>query len=261
MNNQLSAIVIAKNAQGLIRDCLQSLGWADEIILVDTGSTDNTNDIASGFRAKIVKAEKKGFSYWRNLGAGKAQGDWLLYVDTDERVTPELQKEILKIITSLEYNAYAVPRKNIVFGRQMKHCGFSPDYVKRLFRRNTFKKWTGKLHEEPNYLADGEIVIGGKGKIGHLKNKLVHLKHSGLSEMVEKTNEWSEIEAKLMFDAHHPPMNIFRFFTAGFREFWLRFVRQLAFLDGTEGVVYGIYQVYSRLISYAKLWEMQKTKR
>ena len=261
MNKKISVIVIAKNAQELIQDCLDSLSWANEIILVDNGSTDKTNEIASKYGARIVKVGKGDFSYWRNIGKKNAQGNWLFYVDTDERVTPQLQKEILKIITSLEYNAYAVPRKNIVFGRQMKHCGFSPDYVKRLFRRNTFKKWTGKLHEEPNYLADGEIVIGGKGKIGHLKNELIHLKHSGLSEMVEKTNEWSEIEAKLMFDAHHPPMNIFRFFTAGFREFWLRFVRQLAFLDGTEGVIYGIYQVYSRLISYAKLWEMQKTKK
>ena len=261
MNKKISAIVIAKNAQELIQDCLESLSWANEIILVDNGSTDRTDEIAAKYGAKIVRVGKGDFSYWRNIGAKNAQGNWLFYVDTDERVTPELQKEILKIITSLEYNAYAVPRKNIVFGRQMKHCGFSPDYVKRLFRRNTFKKWTGKLHEEPNYLADGEIVIGGKGKIGHLKNELIHLKHSGLSEMVEKTNEWSEIEAKLMFDAHHPPMNIFRFFTAGFREFWLRFVRQLAFLDGTEGVIYGIYQVYSRLVSYAKLWEMQKTKK
>jgi hypothetical protein len=75
--------------------------------------------------------------------------------------------------------------------------------------------------------------------------------------MVEKTNDWSEIEARLMFEAHHPKMNIWHFFTAGLREFWLRMVRQTAFLDGTEGTIYGIYQVFSRLISYSKLWEMQ----
>ena len=75
--------------------------------------------------------------------------------------------------------------------------------------------------------------------------------------MVDKTNEWSEIEAKLMYDAHHPKMNMFRFASAGFREFWKRMILQVAFLDGTEGVIYGMYQVFSRLISYSKLWEMQ----
>jgi hypothetical protein len=75
--------------------------------------------------------------------------------------------------------------------------------------------------------------------------------------MVEKTNDWSEIEARLMFEARHPKMNIFRFFTAGFREFWHRMIIQTAFLDGTEGVIYALYQVFSRLISYSKLWELQ----
>jgi len=75
--------------------------------------------------------------------------------------------------------------------------------------------------------------------------------------MVEKTNRWSEIEAKLMFDSNHPPMNFIRFTTAGLREFWKRFIVEKAFLDGKLGVIYGIYQIYSKLISYSKLWEMQ----
>ena len=78
--------------------------------------------------------------------------------------------------------------------------------------------------------------------------------------MIDKTNEWSEIEAGLMFGAHHPKMNTLRFFSAGFREFWLRMIVQAAFLDGTEGIIYGSYQVFSRLISYSKLWEMQLRK-
>ena len=78
-----------------------------------------------------------------------------------------------------------------------------------------------------------------------------------ISEMVEKTNKWSEHEARLMFEAKHPPMNIFRFASAGFREFVKRFLKEKAFLDGKEGIIYGIYQIYSKLISYSKLWEMQ----
>ena len=78
--------------------------------------------------------------------------------------------------------------------------------------------------------------------------------------MIDKTNKWSEIEAKLLYDSGHPPMNVWRFSTAGFREFWYRGVRKLGFLDGTEGVIEVMYQVYSRLITYTKLWEMQLKK-
>ena len=130
MNNKVSAIVIAKNAQELIQDCLDSLAWVNEIVLVDTGSTDKTNEIASRYGAKIVKAEKKDFSYWRNLGAEKSQGDWLLYVDTDERVNPELRKEILATIKQPStLSAYAIPRKNILLGHPMRWGGWWPDYV------------------------------------------------------------------------------------------------------------------------------------
>lgn len=231
---KLSAIVILGGSydKKLFDECLDSLSWADEIVRVDTDKL------------------KGSFSDWRNEGARRAKGEWILYVDTDEKVTPELKKEILETIRENKYFAYAIPRRNFIFGKEFKHGGQSPDYVKRLFKKSNFKGWTGELHEEPNF----------DGTLGHLKNHFIHKKHETLSEMVDKTNKWSEIEARLMYEAHHPPMNIFRFFSAGFREFWLRMIRQTAFLDGTEGIIYGMYQVYSRLISYAKLWEMQIKK-
>ena len=97
------------------------------------------------------------------------------------------------------------------------------------------------------------------GDLHYMNNSLTHYKNMTVSQMIDKTNKWSEIEAQLMIDAHHPPMNIFRFFTAGLREFILRFVKQKSFLDSKEGVIYGIYQIYSKLISYAKLWEKQQS--
>lgn len=247
---ELSAIVISKNEEKKIGDCLKSLSWADEIVVVDSGSTDKTIDIAKKHGVKIVKYNKGSYSSWRNKGAGEARGDWLLYVDADERVTPLLRKEIKEIIgqENLDYSALAIPRRNIILGKELKHGGFGKfDYVKRLFRKDKFKKWTGELHEEPSF----------EGKLGHLKNKLVHIKAQTLFEMVEKTNEWSEIEAKLMLEANHPSMNILRFFSAMFRELWFRIVKKKAFLDGTTGIIHGLYQVFSRFVSYAKLWERQ----
>ncbi len=251
MNNKVSAIIVAKNAQELIQDCLDSLEWVDEIILVDNGSTDKTLEIATKSGAKTVKAQKKGFSYWRNLGARQAQNNWLLYVDTDERVTPELQKEIKATIKGTSTSAaYAIPRKNILLGRPMRWGGWWPDYVLRLMRKDCLVGWKGELHEQP------EI----KGDIGKLKNHLVHISHRSLEEMVAKTNEWSEIEAKLLFEAGHPKMAWWRFISVAAREFWYRGVLKLGFLDGVVGVIEIIYQMFSRMITYAKLWEMQKNE-
>ncbi len=245
----LTAIVLTKNSEDVIKDCLESLQWIDEIIVVDDESTDNTREIASKFKAKVLEVKGGSFSDSRNYGMKKALGKWILYIDSDERITPALQKEIIKVISDskTELSTWAIPRKNIILGQEMKHGGWWPDYVKRLFKKESLKKWSGELHEEPKF----------KGELGYLNNPIIHQKHDNLSDMVSKTNGWSEIEAKLMLDANHPRMNIFRFITAMFREFWLRMVRNTAFFDGTKGVIYAIYQVYSRFISYAKLWEMQ----
>jgi glycosyltransferase involved in cell wall biosynthesis len=246
----ISAVIIAKNEEEKVVDCIKSVLWCGEIILIDTGSTDKTVELAKKLGAKVYKYEKGGYSDWRNEGLKRAGKDWILYIDTDERVTPVLCEEIkdkLRIKNS-EFGAYAIPRRNIILGREMKHGGWWPDYVKRLFRKNKLKKWTGDLHEEPVH----------DGFLGHLENSLIHIKEDNLSDMVEKTNQWSEIEAKLMFDSDHPKMNLARFMTAISREFWFRMVKRSAFLDGTEGIIFGLYQVYSRFISYAKLWEMQE---
>ncbi len=249
----ISAIIITKDEEKMLEDCLKSLEFADEVIVVDTGNTDKTNIIAKNYAAKIVKYSGKGsFAEWRNKGLKEVKGEWVLYIDADERVTPELKKEILSIISQYPNvpisSAYAIPRRNFIFKKEFKHSGQYPDYQKRLFKKSELVNWVSDVHEEPNF----------KGDLGHLENPMLHYKNMTLSQMVEKTNRWSEIEAKLMFDAHHPPMNLLRFASAIVREFWLRMIIQMAFLDGPEGIIYAIYQVFSKFTSYAKLYEMQE---
>ncbi len=229
---EISAVILVggKVDKELLKKCVNSVSWVDEVIKVDS---DNL---------------KGGFAAWRNFGAKKAKGEWILYIDTDEQITRELKKEIENI--SGQFSAYAIPRRNFIFGKEFKYSGQYPDYQKRLFKKSEFIKWEGSLHEEPIF----------RGKLGHLKNPLIHIKHNNLSDMVEKTNNRSEVEANLMFEAKHPPMNILRFISAMVREFWLRMIMQAAFLDGTEGIIYALYQVFSRFVSYAKLWEMQIKK-
>jgi hypothetical protein len=252
MKNNISAIVITKNEEEKIGDCLESLSWADEILVIDTGSDDKTIEIATKKKAIVVSYSKGGFSDWRNQGAKEAKNDWLLYVDADERVTPLLRKEILRTIkNSADIALYAIPRRNIILGKEMKHGGWWPDYVKRLMRKDALDKWEGDLHENP--------VV--KGDLGHLKNPLVHIKHAKLSEMVEKTNKWSEIEAKLLLKSGHPKMAGWRFFRIMVTELWYRLIKLKGYRDGTEGVVYAIYQMWSKFVTYGKLWEMQLEKK
>ena len=249
----LSVVIIARNEEKKIKECLESVKWADEIILVDNGSSDKTKDIAESFNAEIIDYKNGSYSDLRNEGLRKSRGKWILYVDADERVDESLRKEIITEIrkSKNKYNSFAIPRRNTVLGRVMKHGGWWPDYVKRLFRKDKLKKWKGDLHEEPQF----------EGEMGHLKNPLIHIKEDNLTEMMDKTNKWSEIEAELMYKAGHPKMNVLRFASAIFREFWLRMIRNLGFLDGPEGIIFSLYQVWSKFISYAKLWELQNTKK
>jgi len=220
-----------------------------EIILVDSGSTDHTCQIAKKLGAKVsyIPGKKLEFARWRNLGLKKAAGEWVFYLDTDERMTPELIQEIKQVTQKSLLAAFEVPRRNFYLGREMHFGGAWPDYVKRLFLRKSLIGWQKDLHEEPK-------VDGSWGK---LKNPLIHVTHRDLSSMMEKTRRWSEIEARLLFEANHPPVVWWRFFRMMLTEFWLRVIKLQGWRDGTPGWIEIIFQMFSRFITYARLWEMQ----
>ncbi len=254
----ISAIIVARDEERHIKECVSSLLWCDEIIVIDNQSVDKTASIAKKLGARVYEYKKLAseghFSEIRNFSVSKASGEWLFFVDADETVTPALRGEIIQSINNItasasisQFSAYAIPRRNILLGHEMHWGGWWPDYVLRLIKKDNLKGYSGMLHEQPE--IDGEIR--------ELKNPFIHTTHESLTEMVEKTNNWSEIEAKLMFDAKHPPMNVWRFFTAVFREFWYRAIVKLGFLDGYIGIIEIIYQSFSRFVSYSKLWELQ----
>lgn len=243
----ISAVIIAKNEAKKIKECIESLRWISEVVVIDSGSEDQTIEIAKKLGAKVFVYKGGDFSDWRNEGAKRAEGEWLLYVDGDERITPELRDEIVKTLENSLADIYAIPRKNVILGKEMLHGGWWPDYVKRLIKKSSLEKWEGSLHEEPRV----------KGSLLHLKKPMIHLKHDNLSEMVEKSNKWSAVEAKLLFDAGHPPMAWWRFLRIMIGELFYRLILLRGILDGPEGVIYSFYQTWSKFLTYAKLWEMQ----
>jgi glycosyltransferase involved in cell wall biosynthesis len=247
-NNKLTVVILAKDVANEIIPALKSARFADQIIVVDTGTTkDNTVEISKRHADKVVMTGGSDFSKWRNLGAQKADGEWIFYLDSDERVPPKLAREINQVIESPDsLPAYTVPRFEVLLGKHLAHWGDSR--VIRLIKKDKLIKWVGKLHEQPK--IDGDI--------GDLKHKLIHLTHKNIDEKTTATFAWSRTEAQLMFDANHPKMTWWRFYRIIFTEIVLRGLRQGLIWDGTEGHIEILYQSFSRFLSYVRLWELQQ---
>jgi glycosyltransferase involved in cell wall biosynthesis len=249
---KLSAIIIAKNAENIIKECLQSVSFCDEILIIDGGSTDNTNVIAEKFNAKIIKGSDLNFAEQRNIGLRHAKGQWILYVDTDERVSDDLKKEIIKFISpgdsiaSLQNDivAFKINRQNYYFGN---HPWPKIEKLERLFKKSALKEWYGALHESAKV----------EGEVGELSGLLIHYTHQDLSDMVNKTNQWSVVEAELRFNHSHPAMMQWRFFRVMLTTFYDSYFKQSGWKAGTAGLVESIYQSFSMFVTYAKLWELQ----
>ncbi|MBI2195599.1 MAG: glycosyltransferase family 2 protein [Candidatus Levybacteria bacterium] len=248
--SRITGIVIAKNEEERIADCLDSLSFCDEIIVVDNVSEDRTAQIAERMGAKVTKADSKDFSELRNTGLKIATGDWVLYVDADERVTSELARNIKYQISNIKYSeivAYKVTRKNFYLGN---HEWPQQEKMERLFKRAGFKGWRGKLHESP--------VI--EGKVSELTGFLLHYTHRNLSQMLRKTIEWSKIEAELRYSAGHPKMSWWRFPRIMITTFCNYYFVQRGFKVGTVGLIESMYQAFSIFTTYARLWELQRKK-
>lgn len=245
---KLSAVVIAKNEEERIADCLDSLSFCDEVILIDNGSEDRTADISKRMAAKVFDFKSNDFSELRNFGLKETTGNWILYVDADERVDNKLRESIQSTIKGSEsLAAYKVTRKNFYLGN---HQWPKTEKMERLFRKDKLKDWKGELHESP--------VI--EGEVGELGGFLLHYTHRNLSQMLQKTIEWSKVEAELRYDANHPKMSWWRFPRVMISTFFDYYVKQGGYKIGTAGLIESMYQSFSIFVTYARLWEMQKKK-
>lgn len=244
----ISAIVITKNEEKFIAGCLESLKWADEVIVFDNFSKDKTVEIAKKYTKQVFEGDVANFSDHRNKAAEKAKGDWLLFVDADERVSKELRVEILEKIKQNTLSSFALPRRNIIFGQQVKYAAFSPDYVLRLFKKDQFTGYIGDIHEQPQV----------KGERGSTDNSLIHFTHRNLDQIVNKSLAWSHVDAKLRFDSNHPPMSGWRFIRILVSELFNQLIKRGGIKGGTVGIIDAILQTFSFVMSYVRLWEMQQ---
>lgn len=247
---KLSVIILARNEEGMIGECLKSISWVDEVILVDTGSTDKTIEVAKKIipDIKITETKKGSFSDWRNLGLKNATRAWVLYVDADERVRPILKKEIKEAIKENQFDYFIMPRLNNLLGRDMRHGGWYPDYVTRLFKKKALLQWRGRIHESPQV----------EGKKGKLQNELYHITHRCLKDMILKTRQWAYLEAEQFYEKKAPAVSSKHLVWLPLREFLRRVICLQGFRDGIEGWIEGGMQAFSKFLTFAYLWKMQK---
>lgn len=246
---KISAIIIAGNAEEDIVDCIKSVSFCDEIIVVSASTKGITIELARQKNAKIVENKSSDFAERRNAGLMAAKGEWVLYIDTDERVTPSLREEIKQYINNPvnQFQAFRIKRKNFYLG---KNEWPYIEKLERLFWRKSLREWKGELHETA-------IV---SGNTGDLEGYLEHYTHKDLTSMLAKTILWSETEARLRLRANHPKMSWWRFPRVMLTAFYNSYITQSGWKAGVVGIIESMYQAFSIFVTYARLWELQERK-
>jgi glycosyltransferase involved in cell wall biosynthesis len=247
---KISGIIITKDVEDQIADCVDSLSFCYEVVVVDNESKDRTVEIAEKMGAKVIKYQTSDFSKLRDMGFKKATGDWIVYIDSDERVTKELVSSIENRVLNIkncEFSAFKIKRKNFYFGN---HEWPYIEKLERVFKKDKLKGWYGELHESPKV----------EGEIGELDGYLCHFTHKDLRSMLDKTIKWSKIEAELRYRSDHPKMTWWRFPRVMFTAFYDSYFRQKGWKVGAIGLIESMYQAFSMFVTYARLWELQQKK-
>lgn len=250
---KLSVVISAFNEEKKIRDCLESAKWADEIIFVDNSSTDKTPQIAKEYTSKVfIKPNNPMLNVNKNFGFTKATGEWILSLDADERISPELKKEMLLVISPKQsaVNGYYIPRKNIIFGKWIRHTGWYPDRQLRLFRKGKGKFPKVHVHE----------MIEVFGKRDYLLNPLEHLNYENISQfLVKLTNIYTPNEAQVLIKNGYQFswLDVIRMPT---REFVNRFFAQRGYKDGLHGLTLSLLMAFYHLVVFVKVWEEKDFK-
>jgi glycosyltransferase involved in cell wall biosynthesis len=243
-----SITIITLNEQSNLRDCLATVAWADEIILVDSGSTDRTLEIAREFGASIFVNPWAGMREQKNFAAERAAGPWIFNLDADERITPEGQQEILAALQNPAADAYLVPRKNFFLGKWMRHGGWYPDEVIRLYRKE--KGEYGGINPHAG-------VVLKSGTTASLRHPLVHYTYNSFSHYISKQYPYSDAAARdLAARGKLPALPAWQIFVKTAWKFVEVFVIKRGFLDGTRGLVAAFGSSFAAYMKQARLWEL-----
>lgn len=245
----ISIVILTKNEEKNILDCLDSVSWADEIVVVDDFSVDRTVEVIKMFssKVKLFKNHLDGdFSAQRNFALSKTTKDWVLFIDADERVSKELREEINSILIEEKNRpqniGFYISRKDIMWGKILKHGETGNIKLLRLAKRDA-GIWQGRVHEE--------WVINGK--VSELEEKIIHYPHQTVNEFLEEINFYTTIRAKELYDKK-TEITLKDIILYPKAKFLLNFFLKLGFLDGLEGLIFAILMSFHSFLVRAKLW-------
>lgn len=245
---KITALAITLNEEDNVKRYIQSLSFADEIIFIDSNSTDATVAIAKELGVKVIQRNFDDFSKQRNFAIKQAKNDWIIFFDLDEIITPELGKEIVSTISlQNDFVAYYINRNFFFLGKQIKHGGWQTDKSIKIFNKKNCSYNGNLVHES----------IKTKGKIGFLKNRVNHYSYKSFDKYNEKLNLYSQLQAETLYLKNKRP-NLYHFFIRPCYCFWWQYICRLGFLDKKEGFILAYVYSFAVFKRYLQLWMMYR---
>lgn len=246
----LSATVITLNEEHNIRECLDSLAWVNELVVVDAGSTDGTREICREYTEKVFVNPWPGHYQQKNFALDRTTHDWVLSIDADERISPALRQEIQDVLGSPDRaDGYTIPRRNIFLGRWMRHGGWYPDRVLRLFRKSHGRFGGINPHDR----------VELRGRPGELQEQLLHLTYRSVAQYIDKQYRYACIAAQERLKGRpHMKVGVSTLAARPLLKFLETYVLKRGFLDGTYGLLTAIFAAYFAFVKYARLWELTR---
>jgi glycosyltransferase involved in cell wall biosynthesis len=247
---KVSVYVITYNEADKIEEALQSVTWADEVIVADSHSTDGTTEIAQRYASKVIQLDFHGFGKLRNDAIAYAKHDWVFSLDTDERCTPEARDEILRVVNDPNSaDAYFMPRQNLFMGRWIRFSGWYPNYRQPQLFRN------GKMHYTEEAVHEGYVV---NGRIGYLHNSIWQKPYRDLAQTIAKTDRYSTLGARKLKEQGFTGSSMGMALAHGIWAFIRLYVLRLGFLDGWAGFMIALGNFEGTFYRYAKLTEIEE---
>lgn len=247
--NRLSAVVVTLNEEANIVECLKSVHFADEIVVVDSQSSDSTVQLAKRFTDKVYQTTFEGYGKLKNDAMAKASGDWILSIDADERVSPRLAEEIAEVVgTDSNCSGYLMPRRTFFLGRWIMHGGWYPGYVLRLFRKDSASFSNALVHEN----------VAVSGDVGKLEGELLHYSDPNLKRYLSKLDRFTDLSSQALFENGRRTGFNDLLFRPTFM-FWKMYFFKLGILDGMQGLILSLLSAVHVFIKYVKLWEKCRT--
>ena len=244
----LTVIVITKNEAHNLQGCLQSVCFADQIVVLDCGSTDQTLSVAEKNKAEIhTSPDWPGFGVQKNRALALASCDWVLSIDADERITPELQAEIKAVLDNPRFDAYSFPRLSSYCGQYMRHSGWYPDRITRLFKRSSASFSNDLVHEK----------LITQQAVGQLRAHMLHESFTSFEAVLDKANRYSTAGAQHLFQ-HGKKASIGQAIGHGLWAFFRTYVLRRGFLDGRMGLLLAISNAEGTYYRYLKVWLMSQ---